>query len=355
MQSVKLTSMLRLFTSPLFKENFSDMEHRYSEICTDELNRQVLQIDFTTSFPHPMFGADLAELGIAITDFLNDKNHPAIFGSCSYNGINRVYFRAYVTHKRYVSDPETTYKQKKRGSLKRTAKNETQQKPPTSEESQPSLPPLADETQIVQKREVPAYIDIVNKSKKPGDRHGIGFVPSTLKEEQVVTAPPPPVVLPSADPELKTKFDKLTLKSFALEQEVVNLKSSIVDKDLEIKKLVTDSAPPVQLIKFDDIDATVRNTVRRVVKNNRPPIFSERAFVQHNVGRTALEIVLDTYYTCEFYGLRDDALDSMQHLVENIVFPDLAEESARLCFSLIMPHIKFLMRRESEMEHRGRK
>lgn len=351
MQSRKMSSLLRLFSSLHFRENFQDMEHRYSELCIDELNRQILQIDFSTSFKYPMYGADLAALGAGITDFLNDKNHPAVFASCTSNGINRVYYRAYVTHKRYFSDPEVSQKQKK-ADLKPKASSPTENIPQASVTIQPVLPQTAVEQDPPVKDAEPAFEKIMKQSRVPGDRSGLGFVPSTIPEEQVPTPPPQPITLPPVDPELKSKFDKLNLKAYAMEQEIVNLKSSLVDKDIEIKTLASGVSSQPEMIKFDALDTSVLNRVRRVVARTRPPIFSERAFVQHNIGRTALEIALDTYYTCEFYGLRDILLDCIKHIMESIVFPDSAEECARLCFSIIFPHVKFLMKREEEMGHK---
>lgn len=342
MNAVKLTSVRQALSSKQFKENFNNVEFRYSEICIDHLNRQLLQIDFVIKEDFPYYGADLALFGEALTDFFNDRAIPAVLDSCTTNSINRLYYRAFVKFEKAVSDPEVERRKEK---LKKPSSRPTESAVGV-EQSKP-----VKESSIID--------EVLKSARKPGDLSGLGYPtqPFVPAQEPDVPAPPQPSAAAqvplqprsNSDRESKSLIDKQNLKIFALEQEVVNLKAKVIDKETEIKALADRPVDVPKPFSFDQVDSETVRIVRRAVSKTFIPLKSEKLFVQHHVGRTAIEIMLDTYYLCEYLGLRDDALSAMLHIIENLYPQSESEATARLMYSLMMPHIKFLIRRNDEM------
>lgn len=360
MNNLRVSSLRRVLNSEQFKTNFNNVTLRYVEICIDENNRQILQIDFNINeTQYPMYGYDLSMFGEALTDFLTDKSLPAIFNSCTTNSVDRLYYRAYVKVQRLVSDPEDGRKTQRIAKPKST---KLELSPDTNQQDSAidGTKSTDDDVKIpAPTTDKPIYQKLVETANKPGCRHGIGFVkaeepnPTSIPSQQNSCTSPQNFPMPSnqfkSDPELKVKFDKLNLKSFALEQEVVNLKAKIIDKETEIKALADrkPEAPPA--LKIDTLEPQIVAAVRRAVSRVHIPLITEKKFAQHHIDRTPHEIVLDTYYLCEFLGLRTDALYSLQHIIENLRIPETADDTSRLMYSLLMPHIRYLIKRNEEM------
>lgn len=347
MNCVKVSVVRKLLSASEFLEAFKILKSKYVEICTDELDRQVLQIDFTTNCDYSLNSVELSNLGIGITNYLTDKGQTAIFASCSSNGINRMYLRAYVRAARITSDSEVAV-------VRKFEKRESVEDPVVVSSNEPAGNDVDEKSSgTVAADDEPVFVKILAQAKPPGDRSGLGspkieFKPATEAIGKPVEHPRPTGGV--SDPTMNSKLDNLRLQTFALEQNVVNLKAKLIEKEEEISKLIKLQGEVVHFIKLSEIPRDVVEQVRRNISRTNIPVKSEKLFVQHHIDRTPTEIVLDTYYLCEYLGLRQDALDAMMHIVDNIHFSEEAEPTARLMYSLMMPHIKFLIKRTEELD-----
>lgn len=349
MQSISISSVRRSFTSEHFTNHFQNLQIRYSELCIDENNRQILQIDFNVKEIIPAL--QIASYGLGITNYLQDKGYAIIFNSCTSNGINRLYYRAFVIASQSISDPEVSQKSARK-QVETKLRSDSIAQSPTKITAPKRIEPKP-QSSVAEK--------CLMSARKPGDRSGLGFVSGGLLSDELTKADATEICQPStadvvlktpvigkvADPELSVKFDKLNLKAYGLEQEVTNLKEKLVDKELEMKAIIDEKRESCRL-KFSSYPRHTIELVRQSVMKKRIPL-REKEFLNYYASYEGEDVMLETYYNCEFLGLRDSALTALMILIEHMQIPNKGKDAAILAYALLIPHIRFLMKRDDEL------